>query len=143
MISQWISSVPSYMLTVSRFERPRETEASPIDGSVAQATKSLLCYKARLAHRYTSATAVATIGSLVGDPERPRQWKHERFSLRDTTNGISRLTRTSRSLNSVYPGAKVEETQELPKKNPPEIGGLSRAGDRGRTGDLMLGKHTL
>jgi len=40
-----------------------------------------------------------------------------------------------------------EAADDQPEKNetpqPSEITGFSRAGDRGRTGDLMLGKHTL
>jgi hypothetical protein len=44
------------------------------------------------------------------------------------------------------PGASAEmnaKAEENETPQPSEIAGLSRAGDRGRTGDLMLGKHTL
>ena len=59
--------------SVSNVDPPRFTTAA-VTGSTATGTRSLLCYKAKLGKKFTSATAAALAGATIGDKFNPNKF---------------------------------------------------------------------
>ena len=106
-----------------------------------EAGKELHYIQAQLGHHSPSFT-LSVYGHLL-----PRNRRGEVDCLDDgpirnpdaTTSG----SRPATIRNSAATSAGAADPAQKEAPQPPEIAGHSRAGDRGRTGDLMLGKHTL
>lgn len=61
----------------------RETAADFVGTTFAQTDVGLLCYQAKLASKYTSASAASLAGASVGDRIKPKQSKHVKRRYRD------------------------------------------------------------
>lgn len=64
---------------------PPRTSAATISGSTPGSAESLVCYRARLARRFTSAEAALLAGAPAGARVSPKQSKHVRRRLPDGT----------------------------------------------------------